>query len=290
MVPFGGGQPEDGTTVPQLAQEDEGRKRQRLRWEAADDEDDHACNGLRREDIDVIMSLCDPGDVVHIHEQRTQTRGLVNRRKHGRGPLTSAEIESKKKVQDKCRDYFKAKRLQQLPQSKLNVDECAGCLRRFPTEDTVQGRCVHVYCFNCLAGMVRAAIRADPFHQVKCCGVIIYEDTLRKARVTEYERTVYRTKLSQHRMLKRDYYCFDCGAPVAFRKDYSRVVTCSECGKNTCKTCRGKSHCGFCDEATIERAQMPEHISYLLAEKKYWKECPNCSNLVQKNGGLKDMV
>ncbi|KAH7031522.1 uncharacterized protein B0I36DRAFT_123763 [Microdochium trichocladiopsis] len=87
-------------------------------------------------------------------------------------------------------------------------------------------------------------------------------------------------------------YCHNsaCAAYIPPQNRGPRVGTCPKCSLKTCKTCLHKSHFGKCDSGRLAELSEASDTIMRLAEAKGWKRCPNCNNLVQKNGGCDELI
>ncbi|KAJ1333182.1 E3 ubiquitin-protein ligase RNF144 [Microdochium nivale] len=109
---------------------------------------------------------------------------------------------------------------------------------------------------------------------------------------TQAEIDEYRNRLEEMTNPKAKLYCHntECGIYIPNTNHGPRVGTCTKCNLKTCKVCHHKSHFGKCDSNHLD-SEIRENESLLrLAESRGWKKCPNCSNLVQKNGGCDELL
>ncbi|KAI1752582.1 hypothetical protein F4782DRAFT_500855 [Xylaria castorea] len=167
---------------------------------------------------------------------------------------------------------------------------CVICDEEYPITDLCSLLCNHWHCKSCLMRNARVALKSNPFIPAKCCGVIPTELLRQSGTLTANEVEQYKVKMEELTNPRSKLYCWGCAAYIPNDRRTKRIGDCSICGKRTCKTCRAKSHFGACDKTKIQADGEAEDDIYLLAESKGWKRCPNCLNLIQKNGGCNHMT
>ncbi|KAI0830996.1 hypothetical protein F5Y06DRAFT_301745 [Hypoxylon sp. FL0890] len=170
--------------------------------------------------------------------------------------------------------------------------QCVICLEEFPLDAVNTLGCGHAHCAKCLKANAHLALRTVPFVPAKCC-LVIPNPTLERAGVfTVDEMKQYKHLTEEATNTHSKLYCHDksCGAFIPTETMKRRVGECPNCGKNTCRTCRQKSHWGPCNQETLQEARLADELVYSLAESKGWKRCPNCLNIVQKAGGCNHVV
>lgn len=167
---------------------------------------------------------------------------------------------------------------------------CAICDEEYPAKDISRLFCGHRHCRNCFKENVRRAFNSKPFVPAKCCAVIPNEILGQFGALTADEVKQYQVKMEELTNPRGKLYCWGCGAYIPTDRVTKRIGDCGQCGKRTCKTCRGKSHFGACDKTKLQANRDAEDNVYMLAESNGWKRCPNCLNFVQKNGGCNHMT
>ncbi|KAI8949750.1 hypothetical protein F4801DRAFT_390356 [Xylaria longipes] len=167
---------------------------------------------------------------------------------------------------------------------------CAICKEDYPRKDICCLLCRHWHCKDCFTGNFRIALKSNPFVPAKCCGVIPSDLLSQFGALTANEVEQYKVKMEELTNPRSKLYCWGCAAYIPNDRRTRKVGDCGLCGKRTCKACRAKSHFGACDKTKIQTDIEAEDEVYLLAESKGWKRCPNCLNLVQKNGGCNHMT
>ncbi|TRX98865.1 hypothetical protein FHL15_000207 [Xylaria flabelliformis] len=174
--------------------------------------------------------------------------------------------------------------------NELPKKNCAICDEEYPINELRVLFCNHWHCRSCLRGNVRVALSSRPFAPAKCCSVIPAELLRQFGGLTTNEIEQYKVKMEELTNPRSKLYCWGCAAYIPNAQRTKRVGDCSVCGKRTCKACRAKSHFGACDKTKTQADGAVEDGVYLLAELKGWKRCPNCLNLIQKNGGCNHMT
>ncbi|KAI0803997.1 hypothetical protein GGR55DRAFT_699195 [Xylaria sp. FL0064] len=169
---------------------------------------------------------------------------------------------------------------------------CLVCEEQSKPENLYHLPCGHWHCQGCLRDNLRLSLASNPFRPAKCC-LVLPGEVLQKYGVASNEESLrYKQKIEELTNPRSKLYCWgsDCGAfiPSADRKKL--VGVCTQCGRKTCKACHAKSHFGPCDKAGLQSARESEDRLYMLVEQKGWKKCPNCTSIVQKNGGCDHMM
>jgi hypothetical protein len=169
---------------------------------------------------------------------------------------------------------------------------CLICEEKHPRKDLFRSLCNHWHCLKCLKENALIALKSNPFTPARCCLVIPKESLGYVGALTEDELKQYSVKMEELTNPRRKLYCWgeDCGAFIPLDSRKRRVGECASCGRKTCKTCHAKSHFGACDQSKLKEAKEGVDEVYRLAESKGWKRCPNCLNMVQKDGGCNHMT
>lgn len=115
----------------------------------------------------------------------------------------------------------------------------------------------------------------------KCCGVTISTKT---APIPRYLSPSF-TQRYNHLLLElstpHPKYCSSptCSRFLPPNLYHAPVITCSKCKTRTCTLCTQAEHAGVCkqdkDGIRVEK----------LAKRKGWKQCPSCSQVVEKTEG-----
>ncbi|KAI8628215.1 hypothetical protein F5Y19DRAFT_145224 [Xylariaceae sp. FL1651] len=179
------------------------------------------------------------------------------------------------------------------PGSELNETvACVVCEDEFLRKNLYRTMCNHWHCIKCLKANAFVALTSNPFTPAKCCQVIPTESLHQIGALSTDEFKQYEAKMEELTNPRRKLYCWgeDCGAFIPLDNRKRRVGECAKCERRTCKVCRAKSHFGACDKAKLLEVKEGEEEIYRLAEAKGWKRCPNCLNMVQKDGGCNHMT
>ena len=164
---------------------------------------------------------------------------------------------------------------------KTNIVECIVCGDEHHTEELLRP-CEHGYCEGCLqAGFKNALDTKAPF---KCCKKTLSVDEcsgLGADFVTKYKELVLELTT------KNPMYCCkaSCAKFLPPQAIVGEVGTCKDCGTQTCRHCRKRTHPGvFCEEDQETKAVKE------LAMQKGWKTCPGCNHLIERHAGCLHMV
>lgn len=137
-----------------------------------------------------------------------------------------------------------------------------------------------------------SSMKSHPFAAARCCSVISTDNFATMGIFTQAEIEEYRDKLEEMTNPQAKLYCHntECGAYIPNTNHGPRVGTCTKCNLKTCKVCHHKSHFGKCDSSLLDGEIREKESLLRMAESRGWKKCPNCSNLVQKNGGCDELL
>jgi len=155
--------------------------------------------------------------------------------------------------------------------------------------------CNHYHCARCLNFNFNMCVRGRPFAPARCCPKtpIIDPELLREAVDApdiEKHMDAYLAHLDEH-SCKVKLYCHakTCSAFIPADKRSNRVGTCPKCGLRTCKKCKAKSHWGPCSAERLKDLKGDEQL-LALAGKKNWRQCPDCSMMVERLAGCSHMT
>jgi E3 ubiquitin-protein ligase RNF144 len=155
--------------------------------------------------------------------------------------------------------------------------------------------CSHYQCNRCLGFAFNMAVRMRPFQPARCCSKTpsIDPEILRAgvdAAEIDKHMDTYLAQLDEHNCRDK-LYCHvqTCSAFIPVEKRSHRVGTCPKCAARTCKKCRAKSHWGVCSAEQLEALRGDEQL-LALAGRKNWKQCPDCSVMVERAGGCPHMM
>ncbi|OIW28831.1 hypothetical protein CONLIGDRAFT_393268 [Coniochaeta ligniaria NRRL 30616] len=155
--------------------------------------------------------------------------------------------------------------------------------------------CNHQHCGRCLTFNFNMAIRAKPFAPARCCSLTpsIDPETLKAgvepAEVKKHMET-YIAKLDEHNC-KDKLFCHvkTCSAHIPMSRRSHRVGTCPNCACKTCKKCKSKSHWGACSAEKLKDLEGDKQL-LALAQSRNWKQCPDCSAVVERMDGCPHMT
>ncbi|KAI0485249.1 hypothetical protein GGR56DRAFT_617391 [Xylariaceae sp. FL0804] len=169
---------------------------------------------------------------------------------------------------------------------------CIACEEETPQDFSTSLACGHAWCRDCLGTFAKYMLDDKPFQPAKCCQIIPVQVFERVKVFTAEDAQKYRDRMDELTNIHHKLYCWnkDCASYIPSANMKRRIGVCQKCEKKTCRTCREKSHWGPCDQEKLREAKASEDIVFKLAEAKGWKRCPNCLNLVQKNGGCNAMT
>lgn len=142
------------------------------------------------------------------------------------------------------------------------------CIKKY-IEDQTRKRLLPLKCPKC----------RKPLNSQKCLKVLSGTP----------EKEILETTSVQHEHIETLRYCANprCGTPFDFEKttceDYR--VKCPLCKKSACMRCKIKWHKGrSCEEVQMENPVL------MLSDKMEWKQCPSCSQLIERTGGCPRMT
>lgn len=159
--------------------------------------------------------------------------------------------------------------------TKLDTRTCDVCCdeQRCVTLD-----CGHHYCKECCT---KSFVVTDT-DRPKCCGVPV---KLSIARYFMTRKQLQRLTAVCSIAIEDRIYCPEpsCSAILSLselkRKAQYSLPMCSECSAWICVNCKQRAHKDMCKESEVVVAMRKE------AKDKGWKECPRCSEMIEKRSG-----
>ncbi len=133
-------------------------------------------------------------------------------------------------------------------------------------------------------GAFKAALKSrTPF---KCCRQVIH---INKAPPSAHLSITFTQKYSLMVLelsTRKPKYCSSrcCNRFIPPQHIHGPIATCPSCKSKTCVACGKKEHKGVCKEDKEGKAVQA------LAEKKGWKTCPKCSQVVERTEGCLHMT
>lgn len=155
--------------------------------------------------------------------------------------------------------------------------------------------CNHHHCTRCLRFNFTMTLRAKPFSPARCCGLTPSIDpesliaAMDPGEVSKHMET-YLAKLDEYNC-KDKLYCYikNCSTHIPMARRSQRVGTCPKCSWKTCKKCKAKSHWGACSAEKLKDLERDKQL-LALAEERNWKQCPDCSTMVERMEGCPHMT
>lgn len=171
----------------------------------------------------------------------------------------------------------------------ISPTECSGCCETFGQEDILRLSCPsedaikHAYCHHCIRIIFQQAIADSHYFPPSCC------EPLQLSHCAEFltEDLVSKFQYKKEELETPDRtYCShaDCGKWIRPENIEAGVALCPACAQKTCTICKAQQHEGLCPEDGNVKALMK------LAEKRRWKSCPKCKNMIELNTGCYHMT
>ena len=182
------------------------------------------------------------------------------------------------------------------PETTLQVD-CPVCLCPVEKEGAyIMELCGHVYCKECVHGLVQSAINDTQF-PIKCvqetCTEVFCIDDLQHIVETCFQSLLTASLDSFVSDKRNDYhYCNTPDCPSIYRvtADGTQFI-CSICDQTCCTRCHKSP--GHMDELTCLQTSIKsdkELNDWLAADKKNRTLCPTCVAPIEKDGGCMHMT
>lgn len=164
--------------------------------------------------------------------------------------------------------------------------QCAFCNDLFPVDDSLELRCSHDYCSDCVKQMMLGASEQESNYRLRCCDHAIPLDKASSV-LNETEVEAYQDAEVEYASKDR-VYCSNprCGkfVPHTAYDEGGDGGLCTKCNQITCVKCKAKSHDGECSEDN----SMQETLA--LLKKKGGQRCPNCKTAIEKTHGCNHMT
>lgn len=162
--------------------------------------------------------------------------------------------------------------------------------------------CGHFFCLPCLEQFLRVAMNSGSMNLLVCpdlaCGRLLSEFDIRCILPShEYKRFLNISSNSNYVKRKQDEtWCprLDCSGCAQVIE--GKWLECKDCKFEFCKKCRNASHKGIsCSTAKRRAKSRGESVYKSERSTKKWaskntKQCPRCSEVIQKNGGCHHVV
>ncbi|KAI1100161.1 hypothetical protein F4804DRAFT_344958 [Jackrogersella minutella] len=161
---------------------------------------------------------------------------------------------------------------------------CEACRDQKEDLELFRVPCLHEYCLQCIAQIIRIAIKDEALFPPRCCGQQIPLTTIIQV-LDDDELEEFHQKTDEYSTPRRTY-CHNraCARFIPATNYENDTATCDLCGSKTCITCKEASHDGDCpnDEELQQVMQ--------VATDQNWQRCQNCSALVELNMGCYHMT
>ncbi|KUJ19930.1 uncharacterized protein LY89DRAFT_466426 [Mollisia scopiformis] len=160
--------------------------------------------------------------------------------------------------------------------------DCVSCMEAGIKKEMAVLACDHAYCGDCIKGAFKSAYKSHaPF---KCCG-----KTISTANLSAHLSSSFIQKydlLLLELSTKKPTYCASqsCSKFIPPSSIHGPIATCPTCKLRTCVACKMKEHPGICKEDK-DGKKVEE-----LAKKKGWKQCPKCSQILERTEGCLHMT
>ncbi|KAH7321630.1 hypothetical protein BKA65DRAFT_85443 [Rhexocercosporidium sp. MPI-PUGE-AT-0058] len=160
--------------------------------------------------------------------------------------------------------------------------ECVSCMEAGREKDMAILPCSHPYCGDCIKGAFKSAYKSrSPF---QCCGTTIPPSSVTRnlstSFVGKYNLMVLELKTKKPKYCSSDR-CHKFIPPAGI---HGPIAICRYCKVKTCVACGSKEHSGVCAEDKAGKAVEA------LAQKKGWKQCPKCSQILERTEGCLHMT
>ncbi|KAH7393298.1 hypothetical protein BKA64DRAFT_675772 [Cadophora sp. MPI-SDFR-AT-0126] len=194
------------------------------------------------------------------------------------------QISEEKKLRE-AENIAKWQREQIEKERKLRLPkkvDCISCMEAVREKDTAILPCNHTYCGDCIKGAFKSAYKSRiPF---QCCGTTVPTSSvarnLSSSFVGRYNLMVLELRT------KKPKYCSSsrCHKFIPPAEIHGPIAVCPYCKTKTCVACGNKEHSGVCAEDKAGKAVEA------LAQKKGWKQCPKCSQILERTEGCLHMT
>ncbi|KAJ5551297.1 IBR finger domain-containing protein [Penicillium sp. DV-2018c] len=169
-------------------------------------------------------------------------------------------------------------------QTLSRMHRCIACGEDAEFVNVVRAPCRHEYCRTCLEDLFKASLTDESLFPPRCCKQPI---------VLSIARIFLKSELvQQYEKKKREYetpnrtYCYSagCSAFIDMSNIEGEVATCSECGRTTCTSCKGRAHMGDCPNDTSMQLLLD------AARENGWQRCYSCWRMVELDHGCNHMT
>ncbi|KAE8451919.1 hypothetical protein EG329_002760 [Mollisiaceae sp. DMI_Dod_QoI] len=205
-----------------------------------------------------------------------------NERIKRRSPSVSDE-KRRREAQTVAEDHRRHKEVEKKDKvSKPKKVDCVSCMEPGNKKEMAILPCNHAYCGECITGAFKTAYKSrTPF---KCCGRTVPTANLSQQLTTPFVQKY--DLLLLELSTKKPTYCSSptCSKFIPPSSIHGPIAICPTCRIRTCVACNKKEHSGVCKEDK-DGKKVEE-----LAKKKGWKQCPKCSQILERTEGCLHMT
>ena len=165
-----------------------------------------------------------------------------------------------------------------------NNHEYVSCLTGMAPDQVVFVPCGHPFCHECLVELFQRIVRDETLFPPKCCNQEIQVMSVSPILGSNLLAT-FQEKAVEFTTADR-IYCHrpTCSTFIPPASVDGDRACCPVCNRRTCTICKGKAHREDCPEDPATK-QILE-----TAEQRGWKQCPNCTRLVEITTGCNHMT
>jgi IBR domain, a half RING-finger domain/SAM domain (Sterile alpha motif)/Zinc finger, C3HC4 type (RING finger) len=159
-------------------------------------------------------------------------------------------------------------------------------------DESVKGlvlACEHPYCIDCLRNVFRSGLRDVSLLPLRCCELPI-DTTICHALLSEDEANLLARRIEESEATRK-MYCPKCEAFINLdRLDSTFTEISCDCGAPLCAKCESLAHPGQSCLVNKAMTAKDDHAVIELAAAQGWKQCPNCSNIIEFISGCNHMT
>ena len=161
---------------------------------------------------------------------------------------------------------------------------CLLCDLSTPSSRSLQLRCGHHYCLDCLEELYRRCTIDEALFPPRCCSQPIPWE-LAEPYLDDVLKTVFQAKAVEFSAPDR-LYCSASSCSAFIKPEFVLLDRgqCKECGQETCTICKNKAHKGDCPEDPSIKQVLD------LAKKEGWQRCPGCKRVAELTIGCNHIV
>ncbi|KAF7526321.1 hypothetical protein PCG10_004264 [Penicillium crustosum] len=179
---------------------------------------------------------------------------------------------------------------------------CTSCTEEYPLSDIFQTECAHNYCRECILHLFENSLTNESLYPPRCC-----RQPIRASTAVEDMIGIEMTKRFKERKIEisdpERTYCSDktCSRYIPPHNIRRGVGICQFCTARTCTGCKKQGHRGDCndenankqsitrDDGKAKEEKANDVLLEKLAKRRQWKRCPNCSRMIERVSGCKNI-